>query len=73
MGLHAYRHRIDEEHSPACPSCPGEDHNLLHWLMKCSATAELRQRLFGTDDVTQKNFVIHPKEIVEMARKTLSC
>ena len=71
LSLRAYKHRIDSTHDPHCRHCPGEQHDLEHWLTRCTATTEARQRLFGTTEITTNYLVTHPKLVVEMARATL--
>ena len=71
LALKAYKHRIDDSTDPTCSHCPGEDHDLQHWLTKCAGTEEIRQRLFGTTEITLEHLVTQPKTVVEMAKATL--
>ena len=51
--------------------CPGKIHDMPHWLLECTATYELRQRLFGTTNTTLELLNTEPLKVVQMARKSL--
>ena len=71
LGLKSYMHRLDDTIEPTCKHCPGENHDLNHWLTKCAGTADIRQRMFGTTELTLEHLVTHPKLVVEMSKATL--
>ena len=72
LSFRDYQHRLDENASKFCPDCPGEIHDLSHWMTRCAATSEIRQRLFGTTGLTLNHLSTHPAEMVQMARQTLA-
>ena len=50
----AYQSKLDDNTTDEnCLHCPGKTHDMPHWLLECTATYELRQRLFGTTDTTR--------------------
>jgi hypothetical protein len=51
--------------------CPGQEHNLTHWLTSCERTTAARMRLFGTLDVPLSYLARFPKQIVQMSKETL--
>ena len=71
LSLRAYKHRIDNTTDPHCLFCPGEEHNLEHWLTKCARTACARLRIFGTLDPGLRVLTTNPAGALELARDTL--
>ena len=71
LSFRAYKHRIDQTTNPNCLFCPGEEHNLEHWLTKCARTAGARLRIFGTLDPSLQVLTTNPTGALELARETL--
>jgi len=71
LSFRAYKHRIDQVTNPHCLHCPGEDHNLEHWLTKCAQTSSARMRIFGTLDPGLQVLSTNPAGALELARETL--
>ena len=65
------QHEFDNSVDPTCPHCPGQEHNLTHWLTSCERTTAARMRLFGTLDVPLSYLARFPKQIVQMSKETL--
>ena len=68
----AYKSRIDNgQTDPHCEHCPGKIHDLIHWMTDCTATDELRHRLFGTLTPGLAVLATEPVKLVQMARKSI--
>ena len=65
----AYQHKLDEAIDPHCRFCPGKIHDLTHWMTNCTATDDLRQRLFGTLTPGLHVLATEPVKLVQMSRK----
>lgn len=71
VSFRSYKHRIDQVTDPHCLFCPGEEHNLEHWLTKCAQTTGVRMRIFGTLDPSLQVLTTNPAGALELARETL--
>ena len=49
LAFQSYQHSLDENVSSKCPRCGEGEHNVEHWLCKCSATLDARRKLFGEE------------------------
>ena len=71
LSFRSYKHRNDQVTDPHCLFCPGEEHNLEHWLTKCAQTTGARMRIFGTLDPSLQVLTTNPAGALELARETL--